>query len=227
MNYGSFPLKKGRIFAAPPCMAQATSYRRLRGSSLKMLYLSSQLKPVFSELYCKACRKRRLKSFSNFAYLAKSSMILSLSFRSFALLSTDDIMLLRDPITNEKKQTPNNIHRIARAYSISVTLVMSPYPTVDIVVIDQYSEARYRVPRSSSIYPPRVTQVSGPNPSILAQRYHRQAMICAHTATVQNTRSSRMLLCRNERKSFIFCVNPLRPFPFVRNLISFEILTNR
>jgi hypothetical protein len=126
MNCASFPLKNGSHLAAPPCIAQATSYRRFLGSSLKILYLSSQLNPVFSELYYNACLSRRLKSLSNLVYFVNSSIIFNFSFKSFALVSTDDIILLSDPMTNEKKQTPKSIQRIARLYSISVSLVISP-----------------------------------------------------------------------------------------------------
>ena len=43
-------------------------------------------------------------------------------------------MLARDPIVKEKKQTPKIIRLMAIILSIMVSFVMSPYPTVDIVV---------------------------------------------------------------------------------------------
>lgn len=69
---------------------------------------------------------------------------------------------------------------------------MSPYPTVHNVVKAQYIDTKYLVPRLESKYEYRVTQVSGPNPSILAEKYQKQAARCKHSRIVKKLLISRI-----------------------------------
>jgi hypothetical protein len=93
--------------------------------------------------------------------------------RESILPRTDD----SDPIAKEKKHTPKTIMMIEAIFSSYVSAEMSPYPTVDSVVYVQYNALRYFVPFDSSIMSRRTTQVSGPNPSILATKNQRQAIM--------------------------------------------------
>ena len=70
-------------------------------------------------------------------------MIDSFFYKSIAFESVLDNILLRLPITKEKKQTPKSIQAIESNCSISVYEVISPYPTVLMVVKAQYIEAIY------------------------------------------------------------------------------------
>ena len=156
-------------------------------------------------------------------------MIFSLFFKSIALESVLDIILLRLPITKEKKQTPKSIQIMARICSASVYEVMSPYPTVLIVVIAQYIEAIYYVPTVSSKYPERTTQVSGLNFEILALNHHNQAAIWTHNVTVVKTIIIRRLRFLNAMNSITrleipWCLPNLVDLP---SLINFYILNRR
>jgi hypothetical protein len=74
-----------------------------------------------------------------------------------------------EPIVNDMKNSPNIIHRTHITLSIFVPADISPYPTVERVVIAQYTLYEYYVQISSFIMPVYTTQVSGPKPSILAK----------------------------------------------------------
>jgi hypothetical protein len=54
----------------------------------------------------------------------------------------------RLPTVNEMKKRPKNIQTMAISISNYVNGVMSPYPTDERVVTDQYKESMYRYPIS-------------------------------------------------------------------------------
>jgi hypothetical protein len=86
--------------------------------------------------------------------LANSSITAILLFSTASLLSIRLKIDARDPIVNEKNQTPKIIRMIASIISRLVFPVISPYPTVDMVVKVQYRLSMYSWSSLSSRYPP-------------------------------------------------------------------------